>query len=267
MKNNENKRKSISNMYDWAVREVELTKKYDIKNMKNDEEIKDEQYKKDILNYSHMVYDAALDVFKVICDQGHSGMSIRYLMGVLNRMVDEKPLSPIEDIPEVWDEMSFAEDGSKHYQCNRCSALFKGIYKDGTIKYSYNYSVITVDAVTGGVYSTGLARSIYEEMNPITMPFMPKNGYNYIYAANFLFDKANGEFDTMAILNLEKANGEWIEINRFFRTPNAGEEETYPGWVEISIREFVRRMYIANNAGNTNMVPEDIGLELPKNEI
>ena len=257
-----NKKKSTSNMYDWAVREVELTKSYDLKNMEKDEEIKDEQYKKDLIQYSSMVYDAALEVFKTICDQGHSGMSIGYLMRTLNRMVDGKPLSPIEDVPEVWNEVAPDErTDCKLYQCNRCSGLFKCVKPDGSAEYSYNDSVVGVDAITNVTYSNGLINRIYEEINPITMPFMPKNGNNYIYTADFLFDKENGDFDTIAILYLEKANGERVEINRFFREPHDGEEETYPGWVEINIVEFDHRLAAANNKRQTNMDLLDIGLE------
>ena len=80
-----------------------------------------------------------------------------------------------------------------------------------------------------------------------------KNFFNF-------YDKKNGDFDTIAVLYIQKGDKR-IEVNRFFREPISGEKETYPGWVEINIEEFAMRMQNAKNHGNTNMVLEDIGLK------
>lgn len=235
-----------------AKYEVELAKK---KVMENED---------DFNEYLCMCFDAALEAFEVLCKQRHSGMSIGITKDILNKLIDGEPLTAIEDTPDVWNEVDLSpNDDVISYQCKRCSALFKKVFSDGTVKYEYNYSVMGVDAITGAAYSLGLIRDIYDEMYPIKMPFVPPKDKDYIYTADFSFDKNNGDSDTIAVLYIQKGK-EHIkvnDINRFFRVPVSGEKETYPGWVEIDIGEFTHRMQMAKNHGNTNMVLEDIGLE------
>lgn len=235
-----------------AKYEVELAKK---KVMENED---------DFNEYLCMCFDAALEAFEVICKQGHSGMSIEITKDILNKLIDGEPLTAIEDTPDVWSEVRYKdEEENVTYQCKRCSALFKDVQKDGTVKYSYNDSVIGIDAITGVTYGSGLISNIYYEMYPIKMPFVPPKDKAYIYTADFSFDKKNGDFDTVAVLYIQKGK-EHIkvnDINRFFRVPVSGEKETYPRWVEINIEEFTHRMQMAKKHGNTNMVLEDIGLK------
>lgn len=234
-----------------AKYEVELAKK----KVMEDED--------DFNEYLCMCFDAALEAYEVLCKQRHSGMSIGITKDILNKLIDGEPLTTIEDTPDVWNEVRSAEDGSTHYQCKRCSALFKKVFQDGTIKYEYVDSAMGIDAITGASYPSGLVRSIYDEMYPIKMPFNPPKDKAYVYTADFLFDKKNGDFDTIAMLYIQKGK-EYIkinDINRFFRVPVSGEKETYPGWVEINIEEFTMRMQTAKARGNTNMVLEDIGLK------
>ena len=41
----------------------------------------------------------------------HSGFSIGITMNILNRLVQCKPLTPIEDTPDVWHEVGFVNTG------------------------------------------------------------------------------------------------------------------------------------------------------------
>lgn len=248
MKNNENKKSKFPTMSERAKYEIELAKK------------KVMEDKDDFNEYLCMCFDAALEAYEVICKQGHSGMSIGITKDILNKLIDVDPLTAIEDIPDVWSEVRSAEEGSTCYQCKRCSALFKKVYKDGTVKYRHMHSVTGIDAITGATYENWLIREIYDEMFPIKMPFIPPKEKAYVYTADFAFDKENGDFDTIAVLYIQKGN-ERIEVNRFFRKPISGEKETYPGWVEIDIEEFTMCIQTAKARGNTNMVLEDIGLK------
>ena len=231
-----------------AKYEVELAKK----KVMEDED--------DFNEYLCMCFDSALEAFEVLCKQGHSGMSIGIAKDILNKLIDGEPLTAIEDTPDVWDKVPYTKDDSTCYQCKRCFALFKKVFQDGTIKYEYIDSVTGIDTITGATYSSGLIRNIYDEMYPIKMPFNPPKDKAYIYTADFLFDKKNGDFDTIAVLYIQKGDKR-IEVNRFFREPHGAEKETYPGWVEINIEEFIMRMGIARIRGNTNMVLDDIGLK------
>ena len=78
-------------------------------------------------------------------------------------------------------------------------------------------------------------------MFPIEFPYDPPSKSFKMYTVYFLVDPKNGDFDTMGFTKVIKPNGEVIEINRYFREPNDGEVETYPGWVEISEEEYRER--------------------------
>ena len=83
-------------------------------------------------------------------------------------------------------------------------------------------------------------------MFPIKMPYMPASKSYKFVTTDFLVDPRNGDFDTMALFTLTEPSGEkTMEVNRYFRAPEEGEEETYPGWVEISEDEYTKRVFRA----------------------
>ena len=238
-----------------AKYEVELAKK----KVMEDED--------DFNEYLYACFDSALEAFEVLCKRGHSGISIEITKDILNKLIDGEPLTAIEDTPDVWDKVDLSpNDNAISYQCKRCSALFKKVFSDGTVKYEYVDSATGIDAITGATYSSGLIRSIYDEMYPIKMPFVPPKDKAYIYTADFLFDKesviSDNDIDTVVVLYIQKGDKR-TEVNRFFRVPDIEIDDfcTYPGWVEIDINEFTYRMQTAKARGNTNMVLDDIGLE------
>ena len=108
----------MSNLEDWAIQEVEIAKK---------RERRDSQEEFD---YGSACYDSALKAFKSLCEDGHSGMSIGFTKNILNRLIDGKPLVPIEDVPGIWNLTSGwpNDDIIEHYQCKRMGSLFKDVY-------------------------------------------------------------------------------------------------------------------------------------------
>lgn len=60
-------------------------------------------------DYGCACYESALKAFKSLVKDGHSGMSIGFTKHILNRLIDRKPLSPIEDTEDVWEETGFKE--------------------------------------------------------------------------------------------------------------------------------------------------------------
>lgn len=44
--------------------------------------------------------------FESLLGDGHSGMSIGITKNILNRLIDGKPLTPIEDTEDVWNVCS-----------------------------------------------------------------------------------------------------------------------------------------------------------------
>lgn len=212
------------NMLDWAKKEVELACKRENPNRKDGK-----------WDYGCACYESALKAYESLCGDGHSGMSWGFTKNILIRLMDGKPLTPIEDTDDIWNEVDFGREVKKSYQCKRKSALFKDVYEDGTVKYTdidrcYGYNI-----EKGCVYSSGLIRKIIDEIYPITMPYMPERAWK-VNCIDLLTDKKNGDFDTYAIFSIEKDN-EVIEINRFFKCDDGIDED----WVEISVSEFEKR--------------------------
>lgn len=214
-------------MLDWAKREVEIACKKENPDRKDDE-----------WDYGCACYESALKAFESLCDDGHSGFSIKMTQQILNRLLDGQPLTPIEDTDDVWGVGIPHGDGLTSYQCRRMSSLFKDVYADGTVKYhdiDRSYCIDVNDSKR--TWSNGHVRKIIEEMFPITMPYMPGKPIK-VYCEEFLTDRNNGDFDTLGILYcLKEENGEQkrIEINRFFREPEGDEEGQ---WTEISKEEY-----------------------------
>lgn len=220
----------MSNMLDWAKREVEIACKKENPNRKEGE-----------FDYGCACYESALKAFESLCDDGHSGFSIKMTQAILNRLLDGKPLTPIEDTDDIWNECVRGKSCPETYQCKRMSSLFKNIYADGTIKYSdvdHSYCVSIHDS--NNTYSSGLVRRIIDEMFPITMPYMPGRPIK-VYCEDFLTDKKNGDFDTVGVfyaLATTDGKQQKIDINRFFREPKSDEKG---GWIEISKEEYYKR--------------------------
>lgn len=224
----------MSNMLDWAKKEVEMACQRENPNRKEGE-----------FDYGCTCYESALKAYKSLCEDGHSGFSIRMTQNILMRLLNGQPLTPIKDTNDIWN-YSYEDDDKKVYQCKRMSSLFKDVYRDGTIKYTdNNYSYCVNINNPKSTYHSGLVNKILYGMFPITMPYMPGKLIK-VYCEDFLVDKENGDFDTFGIFYaLKEESGEQkrIEINRFFREPFNVEKESeeFPGWVEISKDEYDQR--------------------------
>ena len=222
----------MSDKLDWAEREVAIACETENPNKKDRE-----------FDYDYACYKSALKAFKTLCDDGHSGFSIKITQSILNRLINGQPLTPIEDTDDIWYERHHYKEGNKLYQCKRMSSLFKDVYADGTVEYSDNNRSYCVNINNpNDTYYSGLVRRIVDKMFPITMPYMPGTPIK-VYCEDFLTDKKNGDFDTIGVLYAFKTeNGEQkkIEINRFFREPKDNEEYD---WVEISKEEYMQRKH------------------------
>lgn len=218
-------------LMEWAKREVEIACK------KENPERKEGEF-----DYVRACYESALKAFESLCEDGHSGMSIRFTKAALDRLIDGRPLTPIEDTEDVWEELPRSKVlPYRTYQCERMSALFKHVYDDGTIRYHSNDYCYAVDINSPNMaWSNSFISRIIVEMFPITMPYIPDEPIKVV-VEEFLVDPKNGDYDTMGILYcLKTENGERkrIEINRFFREPEIYEPK---GWTEISKEEYEKR--------------------------
>ena len=214
------------NMLEWAKREIELACKRERGNRPKDE-----------FDYGCACYASALKAFKSLMRDGHSGMSIGCTKHILNRLLDGKVLTPIEDTPDIWNDCARYEYeiGYSTQQCKRMSSLFKYIYDDGTVKYKDINRFVCADKDRPSLtWHSGLIDKILDEKFPITMPYMPSDRPFMVYCSEALTDPKNGDFDTVAIWYVKKPNGDREEINRFFKE---GEDD----WIEIDATEYQKR--------------------------
>ena len=224
----------MSRMTEWAENEI----KYACERERKASGTPEEEW-----DYGCACYESALKAFKSLSEDGHSGMSIGFTKNILVRLIDGKPLTPIDDIEEVWNECHGLRDDVKStYQCKRMSSLFKDVYEDGSIKYSDNDRVVCIDTGSGAAFSNGFIRNVIDEIYPITMPYMPATNPYKVYMEDSLYDENNGDFDTMGLLYLINPDGERIELNKFYK-------ETAHSFMEISKEEYDRRKKLAELKG------------------
>ena len=188
--------------------------------------------------YARACYNSAIRAYKSLLKDGHSGASIHLTHEILNRLIDMKPLTAIEDVPEVWNDISMrkSDEGTiEQYQCKRMSSLFKDVYDDGTVKFTDvdRVSCIDIDNPTIS-WHCRLGNNIVDELFPIEMPYYPTNDPYKLYMEDFLLDPENGDYDTQGFFYLITPNGEKIEVNKFYKEQD-GE------WVEIEVDEYIYR--------------------------
>lgn len=223
-------------MSEWAKREVEIACKRE-RGDKPDNE----------WDYGCACYESALKAYNSLMEDGHSGFSMDITKQILMRLLDGKPLTPIEDTDDVWIDATYKRNDGKHYQCKRMTSLFKDVYKDGTVKYSDVNRVMSYDLNANpniGFFS-GLVSRVIDEMFPIEMPYAPEDKSIKVYTREFLTNRENGDFDTVSILYAVFPNGERKEINRYFK-------ETKKAWKEIDSAEFseCRNMHLKRENEN-----------------
>lgn len=220
---------------EWAKREVEIA-------CKEEKECSDasEDY-----GYATACYESALRALNSLCEDGHSGYSISVTKHILDRLIDGKPLTPIEDSDDMWHECSSAVNNTKQvWQCRRMSSLFKKIGDDGSVYYDDVNRVICVDTNTGSSYHNGFVRKLVNEMYPITLPYFPSDKSINVYCTECLTDPHNGDFDTIGVIYLVAPDGEKKVVDRYFK-------ETKNGWAEISKEEYDQRVAKAQELVST----------------
>ena len=215
-------------MSEWAKNEIEIACKRE-RGDKNPDE----------WDYGCACYESAYKAFQSLLEDGHSGYSIGMTKWILNRLIDGKPLTPIEDTPDTWnmrEECPWAEVGYTTYQCNRMSSLFKDVYQDGEVKYNdvNRFRCVNEDNPTVG-WSNGFINRLMDEKYPITMPYIPEDKPYIVHCTEGLSDPKNGDFDTIGIWYVVKPDGTRDIIERFFK-------EGESSFVEIGRKEYEERV-------------------------
>ena len=211
----------------WAEREVKLA----IAKLKED---KDDEGKADYLSGC---YESALKAYQSLMDDGHSGHSIHIAKNLLNRLINGQCLTPIEDTPDIWNEVKVDKKGGKHYQCKRMGSLFKDVNAEGKVFYDDIDRVQAVDVSNPNVaYHNGFITALVNKIFPIEMPYFPDNRKFKVYREEFLTDEKNGDYDTMALLYILTPDGKKVELNRYFKDDPNGDS-----FIGITKEEYEER--------------------------
>lgn len=225
-------------------------------------DVKDGRIYKDMCSY----LDVALKAYKIMASI-ETSYGIGYSAHFLDLLVNEKPLTPLQDDPDDWSYVEYSKEAyeklgyKEKYQCKRYPSLFKNVNLDETITFHDNDRVICFDPIFETTSMFGLASKVYDEMFPIKMPYKPNDEPDEFVVFNFLSNPKNkkeSDYDTSLLLYINKRNGEKIEVNRFFREIRENEESTYGSWVEIDILEVKERI---DSCEMKNLDLIDLGLD------
>ena len=212
----------------WAAREVELAIQAE----------KDASEETDDWKMGALCYRSAFRALQSLSVDGHSGFSIQMTKSILNRLIDGRVLTPIEDTPDIWTDISevFSKGTkSKHYQCKRMSSLFKVEAPDGTVTFSDTNRVQGVNVENPDVpFTSGFLTNLIDAIIPITFPYLPSGKKFRVVVDEFLVDPENGDFDTVGYLYLTTPDGKKVELNRYFK-------EVDGQMVQIEKSEFEER--------------------------
>lgn len=220
-------------MSEWAKKEIEIACKHERGDKPETE-----------WDYGCACYKSAYKSFLSLLEDGHSGMSIGFTQNILNRLIDGKPLTPIEDVPDVWNEVEYRPVEKRSYQCKRMSSLFKDVYEDGRVVYHDVDRIVChdKDRPDSPGWRSGFIAQRIDRRFPVTMPYYPAAKPYSVFCGEGLTDPKNGDFDTIGIFYVIKPNGEREDIMEFFK-----ETEDEVGWSEISEEEYMQRVGGANN--------------------
>lgn len=219
-------------MTTWAEKEIEIAcaRERAVSENENDWE------------YGCGCYESALKAFKCLMGDEHSGYSIGITKNVLVRLIEGKPLTPIEDTPDIWNEVSRYDNGDiATYQCSRMSSLFKKVHWDNSVTFSdINRVIVTYADNPGSCWHNGTATRLIDDMFPITMPYWPAKGRYEVHAEEFLVDPANGDYDTVGYIFAKDPKGDIVDINRYFAEKDGK-------FVEIGYEEYCERKLAAHD--------------------
>ena len=220
-----------NSILDWAKNEVELACRREQDAASGNE-----------WAYGVACYENALKAFEVLTNVQHAGMSIQITKNILNRLIEGRPLTPIYDTDDSWEEPVW----ENHWQHKRMSSLFKTILPDGSIHYTDVNRFVGVDIHNGSSWHSSLIDKIMDEYFPVKMPNCPGNAIK-VYIEDFLSLDGNGDFDTKGIFYAVLPDGEIFNINRFFT------DKENKDWREITWETYCELRENSSDLNDSNV--------------
>lgn len=194
-------------MADWAENEVKIAKK------KMAKESGDHNWD----GYVSSCYDSALKAYRSLAEDGHSGMSFGVTRDILVALMNEIPLTPIEEDEDCWNECGRLGKETT-FQCSRRSSLFKDVTDDGTVSYRDN-DLVAVDDVyedhlsaVRSHFGDVIVKQMFGE--PVKFPYMPPKGPYRVrrIETSLVYDGAEVAY----VHFIKKPNGDRLFVNCCF---------------------------------------------------
>lgn len=123
-----------------------------------------------------MMNKSILDIVKVFSDQGFSGFSAPYAINILTKLLNYKPLSPLEGTEDEWFDID--DPSTRNMQQNkRCFSVFR-----------YDGDNSTAEMSDAKVFSDDGGESYYTSKDsfiPVVFPFtVPEKEFVYLDPEN-----------------------------------------------------------------------------------
>lgn len=188
----------------------------------------------DDFDYVGKCAESAFKAYQSLLSDGHSGMSISITKNLLDRLISLKPLTPLSNEPDQWEEkipIDPTVDGVEYIH-KRYPSLTKTVRKNAINEYNDCdlFSCVNINNPTV-TFSSGFVIRKVKDLYPITFPYYPPTTPYLIYTDDYLFNPENGDFDSIAILYVVDGYGNKKDVNKFYREINGK-------FIEISQRQY-----------------------------
>lgn len=217
---------------EWVRREIELACKNETEKCKANP-----YYQEGDEEYGILCYKAAGELMEVFEEQGHSGYSAGITAQIFKRLVDGKPLTPITDEDDQWDEIRSIGHEHACYQHIRMGSLFKTVLKDGsTVICDGDRVQVCYEGYTTS-FLNSFVNQIVSEQFPIEFPYVGET----LKAQCEGLEGKKGYPALKAIITVMK-DDKIYPVYRYFMEKNYHEEgwfdPPYIGWIEISKAKY-----------------------------
>lgn len=216
----------MGDLYRWAVDQCDS---YTAKFPKEDQE------------YIRRCCESALGAYKCLIDCGHSGVSSSIARSILNDLVNEVPLTPLEDIPDEWVFAGASEEEDSYWHRKRPS-LFKHVNRrtksarfiDTNRVMCQDYGRVLLGEEDAPKCYNGFVSKLVHEIRPIRFPYMPTKAPYIALVEELLTDPKHGDFDSLALRAILTPRGRLVMVDKFFKEDDCS-------WTRIGLDEWNER--------------------------
>jgi hypothetical protein len=157
----------MSTNNNWLGREIELACKYE-----------NPDWDGKSFDYGCYCFTSAEKAFraasKSLDKDHHSGFSHAMTIGIIKRLLDCLPLTPIEDTDDVWERHEWMRENE--FYCTRYHSLFKYVNDDGSVSYTDFDRYYGIEDGEEISWHGKRALDAVNALFPITMPYYPAAG-------------------------------------------------------------------------------------------